>query len=127
MQVEVGCVIHVHQFWWAWASLVLEILLLFVLPSKTAKFPFQTMDYSPWGSKNLINRIGSKNFMQVEVDVKCMETNFGGHDISGFGDFAPFSNTFETAKISLLTMDYSPWGQKINQSELTQKIHASRD
>ena len=31
----------------------------FCLPSETAKFPFQTMDYySPWGSKN---RIGSKN------------------------------------------------------------------
>ena len=23
-----------------------------VLPSKTTKFPFQTMDYSPWSSKN---------------------------------------------------------------------------
>ena len=53
-----------------------------------------------------------KKFMQVEVDVKCMETNFGGHDISGFGDFAPFSNAFKTAKISLRTMDYSPWGSK---------------
>ena len=61
--------------------------------------------------------------MQVEVDVKCMETNFGGHDISGFGDFAPFSNTLKTAKISLQTIDYSPGGQKI---ELAQKIHARR-
>ena len=50
--------------------------------------------------------------MQVEVDVKCMETNFGGHGISGFGDFGSFSNTFKTAKISLQTMDYSPWGSK---------------
>ena len=31
---------------------VSEILLL----SKTAKFPFLTMDYSPWSSKNLIDR-----------------------------------------------------------------------
>ena len=61
--------------------------------------------------------------MQVEVDVKCMETNFGGHGISSFGDFVPFSSTFKTTKISLRTMDYSPWGQKI---ELAQKIHASR-
>ena len=53
-----------------------------------------------------------KKFMQVEVDVKCMETNFGGHDISGFGDFVPFSNAFKTAKISHQTMDYSPWGSK---------------
>ena len=28
--------------------------------------------------------------MQVEVDVKCMEINFGGHGIFDFGDFAPF-------------------------------------
>ena len=47
-----------------------------------------------------------KKFMQVEVDVKCMETNLGRHGISGFGDFAPFSNAFKTAKISLQTMDY---------------------
>ena len=47
----------------------------------------RTMGYSPWGSKN---RIGSKKFMQVEVDVKCMETNFDGHGLSSFGDFAPF-------------------------------------
>ena len=33
-------------------SPVSEILL----PSKTAKFPFPTMDYSPWSSKNSINR-----------------------------------------------------------------------
>ena len=59
--------------------------------------------------------------MQVEVDVKCMETNFGGHGISGFLDFAPFSNTFKTAKTSNQTMDYG--GQKM---ELAQKIHASR-
>ena len=28
--------------------------------------------------------------MQVEVDVKCMQTNFGGCAPSSFGDFAPF-------------------------------------
>ena len=27
-----------------------------LLPSKLAKFPFPTMDYSPWVSKNLINQ-----------------------------------------------------------------------
>ena len=61
--------------------------------------------------------------MQVEVDVKCMQTNFDVHGLSGFGDLAPFLPS-KTAKISLQTMDYSPWGQKI---ELAQKIHASRD
>ena len=28
--------------------------------------------------------------MKVEVDVKCMETKFGGRGLSGFGDFAHF-------------------------------------
>ena len=46
-------------------SLVSEILLL----SKTAKFPFQSMDYSPWSSKNLIDRNWLKKFMHVGVDV----------------------------------------------------------
>ena len=50
--------------------------------------------------------------MQVEVDVKCMETNFGGRDLSGFEDIAPFWLLSKTAKISLRTMGYSPWGSK---------------
>ena len=67
-------------------SLVLEILLL----SKTANFPFQTMDYSPWLSKNLFNQNRLKKFMQVGIDVTCMYTKFGGHGYFGFGDLAPF-------------------------------------
>ena len=66
----------------AMTSPVSEILLL----SKTAKFPFPTMDYSPWSSKNLMDRNWLKKFMQVGVDVKCMHTSFGGHDLSGFED-----------------------------------------
>ena len=46
-------------------SPVSEILLL----SKTAKFPFLTMDYSPWSSKNLIEWNRLKKFMQVGIDV----------------------------------------------------------
>ena len=69
-------------------SPVLEILLL----SKTAKFPFLTMDYSPWSLKNLINRNQLKKFMQVGVDVTCMYTNFGGCDLSGFGDTTTLKN-----------------------------------
>ena len=46
-------------------SPVLEILVL----SKTAKFPFLTMDYSPWSSKNLIEWNRLKKFMQVGIDV----------------------------------------------------------
>ena len=67
-------------------SSVSEILLL----SKTAKFPFRTMDYSPWSSKNLIDWNRLKKFMQVRIDVTCMHTNYGGCDFSGFGDLAFF-------------------------------------
>ena len=36
-----------------------------LLPSKTTKFPFLTMDYSPWSSKNSIDRNWLKKFMQL--------------------------------------------------------------
>ena len=71
------------------ASLVSVILL----PSKTAKFPFLTMDYSPWSSKNLIDWNQLKKFMQVGVDVTCIHTNFDGHGICGFRDIATFKNS----------------------------------
>ena len=78
---------------------------------KTVKISLWTKGYSPWGSKN---RIRSKKNKEVEVDVKCMQFNFGGHGFFGFGDFAPFSFAFKTVKISLRTMGYiySPWGSK---------------
>ena len=62
-------------------------------PSKTAKFPFQTMGYSPWSSKNLIDRNRLKKFMQVCIDITCMYTNFGGRGLSGFGDTATLKNS----------------------------------
>ena len=34
------------------------------------------------------------------------------HGLSGFGDFAPFCLPSKMAKISLRTMDYSPWSSK---------------
>ena len=89
-------------------SPVSEILL----PSKTVKFPFRPMDYSPWSSKNLIDRNELKKFMQVRIDVKFIHTNFGGRGLFGFGD-----------KISLLSIIL----EKFNGSEWAQKIHASRD
>ena len=52
---------------------ILEILLL----SKTANFPFLTMGYSPWSSKNSTDRNRLKKFMQVGMNVKCMYTSFG--------------------------------------------------
>ena len=69
-------------------SPVSEILLL----SKMAKFPFLTMDYSPWSSKNLIDRNRLKKFMHVWIDVKFIHTNFGGCGLFGFGDITTFKN-----------------------------------
>ena len=77
------------------SPLVSEILLL----SKTAKFPFRPMDYSPWSSKNLINRNWLNKFIQVCVDVTCMYTEFGGRGLFDFGDTA----TLKKGKISLST------------------------
>ena len=74
-------------------SSVSEILLL----SKMANFPFLTMDYSPWSSKNLIAWNWLKKFMQVGIDVTCMYTDFGGRDLSGFGD----TTTLKNGQISL--------------------------
>ena len=71
---------------------VSEILLL----SKKVNFQFPTMDYSPWSSKNLIDRNQLKKFMLVGIDVKCMYTNFGGCSFSNFGDIA-----FKNGQISL--------------------------
>ena len=76
-------------------SSVSEILLL----SKTAKFPFPTMDYSPWSSKNLIDRNRLKKFIKIGIDVRFMYTDFGGHELSGFGDTA----TLKNGQISLST------------------------
>ena len=50
------------------------------------------MDYSPWSSKNLINLNQPKKFMQVWIDELCMCTNFGGRDLSSFGDIATLKN-----------------------------------
>ena len=66
------------------------------------------MDYSPLSAKNfLINQNWLKKYMQVEVDVKCMHTNFGEHGCIGFGDIA----TFKNGQISL--SDHGLGGQKI--------------
>ena len=78
--------VYAHQFWWVWSLQFWRYCYL----SKTTNFPFWGMDYSPLSSKNLINRNRLKKFMQVGIDVKCMHTNFGGRDLSGFGDIATF-------------------------------------
>ena len=86
-------------------SPVSEILLL----SKTAKFPFRPMDYSPWSSKILIDRNRPKKFMQVGVDVTYIHTNFLGVT-SPVSEILLFS---KTAKFPFRPMDYSPWSSKI--------------
>ena len=67
--------------------------------------------YSPWSWKNSIDWNRLKKFMQVEIDVKCMHTNFGGRGLSSFGD-----------KIILWSIKV----EKFNRSESAQKIHATR-
>ena len=65
------------------------VMAPFHLP-QTAKISLLTMDYSPWSSKNSIDRNWLEKFMQVVIDVPCMHTNFGGHGLSSFGVMAPF-------------------------------------
>ena len=64
--------------------------------------------------------------MQVEIDVKRMETKFGGRGFSGFGDFGPLSLALKTAKISLRTMGYSSWGSK-NRNQLKKFMQVDVD
>ena len=85
----------------------------FCLPLKQPKFPFRPW---PWGSivhggqkKNWL-----KKFMQVEVAVKCMQTNFGGCGLACFGDFAHFFLSSKRPKFP-----FCPWGSKI---ELARKF-----
>ena len=97
------------------ASPVSEILLLSIM----AKFPFRTMGYSPWSSKNLIDQNRLKKFIQVGIDVKCMHTNFGGHSLSGYGDNISFH--------FWPNFPFGPWTivHGCQKLELAQKVHAS--
>ena len=66
----------------------------------------------------------AQKFMQVVIDVKCMQTKFGVCGLFGFGDFAPFFVCLQNGQIFPLDHGlYSPWNQKI---ESAQKIHAGR-
>ena len=87
---------------------------------KNGQISLSDLDYSPWSSKNLIiwNRL--KKFLQVEVNVLCMHTNFDRCRHSGFRDIATFKND----QISL--SDHGLYTIKFNQLESAQKNHASR-
>ena len=100
-----GCVMHIHRFWWACPLRFRRYHYL----QKRPNFPFDPWTiYSPWSSKNLIDRNRLKKFMQVRIDVKFMCTDFGGRVPFGFGD----TTTFKNSQFSLSTMDYSPWSSK---------------
>ena len=51
-----------------------------------------------------LNQIESAQniFMQVEVDVKCMHTNFGGHSLSSFGNCGQKNFNFNLVSLLLL-------------------------
>ena len=111
-----------HQFWWTW----LVWFRRYGYFSKTAKFPFWGMDYSPWSSKNLINRNELKKFMQVGIDVKCMHDSFGG---CGFFQFRRYDYLSKTAKFPFWCMDYIPWSLKnlINRNRLEKFMQVGID
>ena len=49
-------------------------------------------EHGLWSSKNLIDQNWLKKYMQVGIDVTCMQTNFGGCGFFSFGDIATFKN-----------------------------------
>ena len=62
-------------------------------------FPFES-----WTIVHGVKKLNQlKKFMQVEVDVKCMHTKFGGHGLSSFGDITTFQ---------IWTNFHSPWVPK---------------
>ena len=116
------CHMHVHQFWWVWSLQFRRYGYL----SKTAKFPFRGMDYSPWSSKNLIDRNRLKKIMQVGIYIKCMHTSFGWVWSLQFQRYFYLS---KTAKFPFWGMDYSPWSWKnlINQNRLKKFMQVGID
>ena len=95
-----------RQFWWVWCFQFRRYSYL----SKTAKFPFWGMDYSPWSSKNFIDWNRLKNYMQVGIDVECMYASFGGCGFFSFGDIATFQKR-PNFPFGAWTI-YSPWSSK---------------
>ena len=100
------------------AFLVLKILLFLF----SSNFSFE-----PWTIVHGDEKIDwLKKFVQVEVDVKCMETNFGGLWVRPlwFLRFCPFFVCLKTAKISFLGHGlYNPWESK---NRIISKIYTNR-
>ena len=102
------CEMHANQFWWGWSLQFRSYGFLLLAFKNGQNFPSNHGLYSPWSSKNLIDRNLLKKFKQVGIDVTCMHTNFGWRGLSGFGVMVSFCLPSKMAKISLRTMDYSP-------------------
>ena len=86
------------------ASLVFGDFAPFLL-SKMAKFPSWVMDYIVHGGQNIKSAqkfYAIRNFMRLEVDVKCMQTNL----VSLASPFQGFCSFFKFGQISL--SDHGP-------------------
>ena len=105
MQIGIDVTVHVHQFWGAWFLRFRRYCHL----SKTAKFPFRGMDYSPWSSKNLIDRNWLKKFMQVWHWCKMHAHQFWWVWLFLVSEILLLS---KMAKFPFWGMDYSPWSSK---------------
>ena len=90
---------------------VVSSLSEILLPSKMAKFSFRGMDYySPWSSKNSIDRNWLKKFMQVGTPILV-------------GVVSPLLEILlpsKTAKFPFWGMDYSPWSSMMSKCMCTQ-------
>ena len=61
--------------------------------------------------------------MQVEVDMKCMQTNFGGHGYSGFQSYGSFCLPSKMVKIHGLYF----MGVKKSHQQATEHHHFYND
>ena len=64
--------------------------------------------------------------MQVEIDVKCMHTDFGGCDPSGFGDKATFQKR-PNSPFGAWTISPSSWKNLIDRNRLKKFMQAGID
>ena len=91
--------------------------------SKTAKFPFRGMDYSPWSSKNLMDQNWLKKFMQIGIDVTCMHTNFGGHGLVRFRRYGYLSKLAKFPFRGPWTIVHGHWKILIDRNRLKKFMH----
>ena len=67
--------------------------------------------------------------MQVDIDVKCMHTDFGGCGFFSFGDTATFQKLPNFPFGAWTIVHYSPWSSKnsIDRNRLKKFMQVSRD